>query len=233
MSEEEIIQYYKRDAKTYEKRRFRRGGKLVHEVEMNILLKLLNPCSQDLILDVGGGTGRFERIVEKFGCSIVSCDLAREMLEIAKENTNAFLVFADAFRLPFKDNTFDKCVALRFLFHFSDEEKMQILEEIIRVTKRKGLIVFDLQSSGGLLNVISSLRKDRLNFPVSPKKLEQMLQEMPGIKYELHFSFFVPRGIHRHMPKELARILLSLDHFLPDVIKQRKCSTLFCRGICS
>ena len=31
----EVIQYYKRDAKTYEKRRFRRGGKLVHEIEMN------------------------------------------------------------------------------------------------------------------------------------------------------------------------------------------------------
>jgi len=227
----EVKQYYKRDAKTYEKRRFRQGGKLVHEVEMNILLRLLNPCSQDLILDVGGGTGRFERMARKFGCSIVSCDLTKEMLEIAKENTKAFLVLTDAFRLPFKNNTFDKCVSLRLFFHFSDEEKMQILEEIIRVTKRKGLIVFDLLSSGGLLNFISSLRKDRLNFPISPRKLEQMLQEMPGIRYELHFSFFVPRGIYRHIPKALAWVLLSLDRILPDVIKHRKCSTLFCRGI--
>jgi hypothetical protein len=33
----EVIQYYKRDAKTYEKRRFRRGSKLVYEVETNII----------------------------------------------------------------------------------------------------------------------------------------------------------------------------------------------------
>jgi len=227
----EIIEYYKRDARTYETRRFRRGGRLVHEVEMNILLKLLNLCSQDFILDVGVGTGRFESVVEKFGCSIVSCDLVREMLDIAKENTNAFLVLADVFRLPFKDDTFDKCVALRFLFHFSDKNKVQILEEIVRVTKKKGLIVFDLHSSGGLLNFMASLRRDRLNFPVSPKKLEQMLQKIPEIRYKLYFSFFVPRGIYRHIPKALAWVLLSLDRILPDVIKHRKCSTLFCRGI--
>lgn len=196
-----------------------------------MLLNLLDLCSKDLILDIGGGTGRFERMVMKIGCSVVSCDLVREMLNVAKRRMNAFLILSDVFKLPFKDKTFDKCVGLRFLFHFNNKDKLRILEELVRVTKKKGSIVFDLHSSGGLLNFMSILREDHLNFPISPPKMEQMLQTLPGFRYKFYFHFFVPRGMYRHLPKQFAGILLSLDLLLPEAIKRRKCSALFCRGI--
>lgn len=230
---EELLEYYKKDAKNYEKRRFNRGGSLVHEVEIGILLDFLRLSAEDMVLDIGGGTGRFERAVEEQGSSIVLCDLTREMLDIAKEDVEPFLVLANVFNLPFKDCTFDKCVGLRFLFHFDDDKKIKILEEIIRVTKKKGVFVFDVHNSGGLLNFMSILRKDRMNFPISPETLEKILSKLPLTRYHVHFSFFIPRGIYRHIPKQSARFLLSLDRFLPDVIKRKKCSALFFRGVCS
>lgn len=224
----QIRNYYKHDAKNYEKRRFRQGGELVHEAEMTILFDLLKPCSKDLILDIGAGTGRFERMVDKFKSSVVSCDLTREMLKIAKEDSNASLLRADGLRLPFKNNTFNKCVAMRFLFHFSDYEKIQILNEILRVTKEERSICFDLQSSKGLLNLFVPIKDRKINLPIDPKKLEFLLRRIPGIKYRFYFSFLIPRGIYRHLPKKFSQVFLIIEKMFPEKLKKFFCSTIFC-----
>lgn len=225
----ELRDYYRRDAKSYQKRRFRQGGKLVHKAEMDLLFELLKPCSKDLLLDVAAGTGRFERMVEKFKCSVVSCDLATEMLRIAAKNKNPSFVQVDGFRLPFKSCTFDKSVALRFLFHFNDIEKMQILEEMLRVTKKKGPVVFDLQNSRGLFALLVPIRNRNLNLPTDPRELEALLNKIPGISYNFFFSFLIPRGIHRHLPMKISQILLFFEQRLPYNVKKNFCSTVFCR----
>nr|MDO8082763.1 class I SAM-dependent methyltransferase [Candidatus Freyarchaeota archaeon] len=223
---EKVVEYYKHEAETYEMKRFRRGGRLQHEVEMRNVITLLKPSKEDLILDLGAGTGRLETVLQKLNCSVISCDISTEML--AKIRKNSFRIRSDAFRLPFKNEIFDKTIALRLLFHFNEADKMEILREMLRVTKAGGLIVFDVESSHGLLSFILNIRKDHLNYLVSPARLEEMFTQIPRIEYKLYFSFFIPRGIYRHIPKDIARVFLSIDRFLPDAMKRFKCSTIFC-----
>jgi len=225
---DQVIAFYKGGAKTYDKRRFRQGGILVHEVEMRTLEELLGLSQGNLILDLGAGTGRLKTIVKKLDCIAVTCDVSREMIEIAKKRKNPLCVCTDAFNLPFKNETFDKCVALRLLFHFDDENKTKILREMLRVAKRNGLIVFDVESSNGLLSFVTKIKKDNLNYLVTPVRLEEIFTHIRGIKYKLYFSFLISRGIYRHIPKNVARIFLSMDRFLPNEIKRLKCSTIFC-----
>jgi ubiquinone/menaquinone biosynthesis C-methylase UbiE len=226
--DKEIRDYYKFDAKSYEKRRFRKGGLLVHRAEMEILFRLLKPRSTDLFLDIGAGTGRFERMIETSKCSVVACDVTREMLKIAAKYTSASFVQSDCFKLPFKSGTFDRCVALRFLFHFDDIGKIQILKEVLRVTKKKGLIVFDLQNSRSLFALLIPIKNRNLNLPSDPRELKSLFSELPSISCRFHFSFFIPRGVYRHLPKKISQMLLFLEELLPYKIKKTFSSTIFC-----
>ncbi len=223
----ELHRYYRDNANQYEFKRFRRGGSLVHGIERNTLLSLLRISRNDSILDLGGGTGRFEKMVGSFPRSIISCDINKEMLDLAQGSTDR--VCGNAFTLPFKDNSFDKCVALRFLFHFNDNDKQQILREIIRVTAKGGMIVFDLQSSTGLVNLISRLTNDRLNFPISQRSLREILDRLHVSGYDFRFLFLIPRGVYQYIPPRLARLILSFEKFVPH--RRVISSAIFCRVI--
>jgi SAM-dependent methyltransferase len=223
---EQVVEYYKREAETYEKKRFIGGGIVENEAEIKNVMMLLKPSEEELILDLGAGTGRLERVLQKLNCPVISCDTATEML--AKIGKNSFRMRADALSLPFKNETFDKSVALRLVFHFNEVDKMKILREMLRVTKEGGLILFDVTSSQGLLSFTSNIGGHHVDYLISPTRLEEMLKQIPGIRYKLYFSFFIPRGIYRHLPKDVARVLLSIDRFLPNTMKRLKCSTIFC-----
>jgi len=96
------------------------------------------------ILDVAAGTGRQTFAFAKRGFFVEGIDLSEDMLTVANKKNkykNVKFVIGDATNLPYEDQYFDiSCIS--FALHdmpFSIREK--VLKEMVRVTKRKGMVV--------------------------------------------------------------------------------------------
>ena len=96
------------------------------------------------LLDIATGTGKQAFAFAKKGYDVIGIDLSEAMLKVANKKNrygNVKFEVADATNLLFEDNSFDvSCVS--FALHdmpLTIREK--VLEEMVRVTKIKGMIV--------------------------------------------------------------------------------------------
>jgi len=103
-----------------------------------------DPRNASKILDIATGTGKQAFAFAKQGYDVIGIDLSEAMLKVAnKKNKFGNLKFevADATNLRFEDNSFDiSCMS--FALHdmpLSIREKA--LQEMVRVTKTRGMIV--------------------------------------------------------------------------------------------
>ena len=100
------------------------------------------------ILEVGTGTGNLSIFLSHLGYNVVSVDNDDGVLEIAQHNNANFkggVTFnkADAFNLPFDDNSFDLCFSQGFVEHFADGDIRKLLREELRVSRK---VVFSVPS---------------------------------------------------------------------------------------
>lgn len=92
------------------------------------------------ILEVGTGSGALSVFLSHLGYKIISIDNDEGVLNIARQN-NAYLngrvslKKADAYRLPFKGDSFGACFSQGFFEHFNDEDIRELLNEQLRVSK--------------------------------------------------------------------------------------------------
>ena len=125
-------------------------GRLVKKVEGDLLLDLIKPHPGDLILDAGCGTGVFTLDLLHLGCRIIGTDLSMPMLLRAKQKAGGYpfrIVLADLLNLPFSANSFGKVISVTALEFIEDGRRA--IEELFRVTKRRGsLVVATLNSLG-------------------------------------------------------------------------------------
>lgn len=120
----------------------------VHAVTRDGLLSRLEPLLLEpaTILDLGCATGATGRQLRKRfkRAHVVSIDLSRNMLSVAKKNRRWFsrstFVQGDAHRLPFADATFDLVVSNQLLPWAP--EPQAIFEEASRVLKKGGVFAF-------------------------------------------------------------------------------------------
>ncbi len=110
--------------------------------------ELLAMCQIDnskRVLVVGCGTGYTTcRIAKERGSEVLGIDIAKLMVSRAKERVEkevlknkVKLVLGDAYRLPFRDNTFDT-VLTEFVSIFLDKQK--VLKEYVRVLRPNGFL---------------------------------------------------------------------------------------------
>jgi len=105
------------------------------------------------VLDVGAGSGEWLRAIAEFArkqnrtarlCGLeLNARSARAILEESKNHAEISAVRGDAFRLPFADDTFDFVICSLFTHHFKDENVINILTEMSRVSRRR-IFVIDL-----------------------------------------------------------------------------------------
>ena len=116
-------------------------GRLVKKFEMELILDLLKPSSGERILDAGCGTGIFTTDLLDRETRVAGLDLSLPMLQRAnsKEYARLELLQGDMRRLPFPEGSFDKTVSITAL-EFIENGK-QAIDELFRVTKKKGMIV--------------------------------------------------------------------------------------------
>jgi SAM-dependent methyltransferase len=92
-----------------------------------------------LVLDVGCGMGRFADVVSRWGGNVVGVDLSLAV-EAAHANlagrTNARILQADLFRLPFRRDAFDIVYSIGVLHHTPDCEKA--FRQLVRFVRPGG-----------------------------------------------------------------------------------------------
>ncbi|EKD28910.1 MAG: hypothetical protein ACD_79C00166G0005 [uncultured bacterium] len=127
------------------------------------IISLLPFKKNDLILDVGCGTGNLviflANKLKNLNCNIWGIDAASKMIDISLrksknlENTKFFTCASE--KLPFENQIFDHVVSTFFFHHIDFDLKIKSLQEIKRVLKKNGkLIIIDVDTPTTLFGKI-------------------------------------------------------------------------------
>lgn len=105
--------------------------------------KELELNSDDILLDVGSGTGNFSVIAKKKCKNIVAIDYSMEGIKRHKEkDSNTKIILHDITKtFPFPDNYFSKIVSNNTIYTLTEEQQIKTLTEIFRVLKKNGKFV--------------------------------------------------------------------------------------------
>ena len=148
-----------------------------HRLWKKRLIEIMNIQKNDIILDVGSGTGDLPKLILNFEKTVyMHClDLNKTMLSKSKKKfikTNYKIKFinANAEKLSYKDNFFDKYVICFCLRNITDIKKA--LEESFRVLKPGG-IFYCLEFSEPDSFILNSLYKKykKKIIPIMGKKI--------------------------------------------------------------
>ena len=125
-------------------------------------VEIINPKKNEIIIDIGSGTGDIAKNIlkTKFNGELHLLDLNSQMLNIGKstirKNKNVYFHQGNAEDLKFKNNTFDKYAIAFCLRNITNIEKS--IEEALRVLKPGG-IYFCLEFSSPNSILTSQLYK--------------------------------------------------------------------------
>ena len=123
-------------------------GKIVKEIEAELIREFLNPEPEDRVLDAGCGTGISTIGMLVAEVQVVGIDISQSMLSYASSKTvnhSFFGVRGDMLRLSFHDNRFDKAVpdtALEFIV-----DGRSAVGEPFRVTRSGGCVAAAILNS--------------------------------------------------------------------------------------
>lgn len=113
--------------------------------------------SDNRILEIGAGTGRYSHTLACKGYTVDAVELIEHNIEVFNKNTipdeKITITQGNALDLSsFSDDTYDITLLLGPLYHlYSKEDKQQALSEAIRVTKKGGVIFAAYVISDGCL----------------------------------------------------------------------------------
>ena len=133
-----------------------------HRIWKKELIDFVNAQPQDMIIDVGSGTGDLINLLlkKKITNRIYSVDLNKEMLKYCKKKFNKKkinFINANAEKLPFSDNFFDKYIISFCLRNITDQKRG--LREAYRVLKPGG-IFYCLEFSTPEDNFVNTVYKE-------------------------------------------------------------------------
>jgi len=92
------------------------------------------------LLEIACGTGRITEALAEDGFNVTATDLSEDMIALARSKLAPWsgrvqLKVADAFALPFPDNSFDGVVSCRLFGHLDEHQKVVVLGELMRVSR--------------------------------------------------------------------------------------------------
>jgi ubiquinone/menaquinone biosynthesis C-methylase UbiE len=103
------------------------------------------------LLDVGAGSGELLRVAADWArknqlrALLVGLELnarsARAIREQSKDFNEISSVRADAFRLPFRDDSFNYAICSLFTHHFKDDQVISLLQEMNRLARQRVFII--------------------------------------------------------------------------------------------
>jgi 2-polyprenyl-6-hydroxyphenyl methylase/3-demethylubiquinone-9 3-methyltransferase len=111
--------------------------------------------SQTKVLDVGCGAGFLSNALAKEKLQVTGIDLSLESLKVAAkydETKTVTYQTADAYHLPFPDQSFEVITAMDFLEHV--DRPLDVIKEFSRVLKPKGLFIFHTFNRNPLAHLV-------------------------------------------------------------------------------
>lgn len=181
------ITYHAKMADIYDETQPYFGEDNVRRVEL-IIKNLADNTSGEVLLDLGAGTGFVTNIARKYFKKVYAVDITEEMLNKLrnKQYDNVEVVLADCENLPFKDNSFDACVAYSVLHHLHDITPT--LKETYRVLKPNGFFFADQDPNYHFFeNVGSALKEESRSKPKFLNELKTVQKVVKEVeeKYNL------------------------------------------------
>lgn len=113
-----------------------------HEAVRKIFQEVVHPPERFSVLDVGAASGDMGRVIRQIcpGATVTSLDY----LDSHLTDADAPKLAADAFAMPFRDQTFDYVFCSLFLHHFPDDQVVGLLSQFGRLAGRQ-IVVTDLE----------------------------------------------------------------------------------------
>lgn len=110
------------------------------------------PTNPDtLVLDAGGGTGRWAIRMARKGCKVILMDISEEMLKVAAKSVKEeglqhriIIKKGDITKTNYADETFDMILCEHALFLF--EEPDILIKELKRILKKKARLIISAQN---------------------------------------------------------------------------------------
>ncbi len=186
-----------------------------------------NFSKNDLVLDVGTGTGVIAHALAPLVREVIGLDISQDMLEHSNWQGNKYFIKRDVRNPIFCDCVFDKVTA-RMVFHHITEKTQAAMDECYRVLKNGGRMVL----SEGVppapeikkeYKAIFKLKEDRLTF------LEEDLVELmrksgfKKIKVFIHImrNFSVKDWLENGcLPKEKQNKIFEMHVTASDIFKK-------------
>ena len=138
-----------RVATAYVEERFRAPlGALLHDRQVGALRSVIAASRPERVLEIAPGPARLTvDVAPLLGAPPVVIDASPQMLgqarrRLAAVNQSASMVEGDAFQLPFS-SMFDLVYTFRLIRHFDDGDRARLYQQIGRVLKPGGHLVFD------------------------------------------------------------------------------------------
>lgn len=172
-----------------------------HIVETDRYLELID--ENDVVLEVGAGTGRLSRQLVNKCKNLIAVDTSDEMLkELRKKIPTVQTYVVDGIELPFDNNSFDKIISCELMCHLNNLE--DFLVEHLRVVKTNGYIIHSIINRDHIKRVSEDPNvvdwylgsempfiNDRL-ISYNRKMLEDICNKIGGIKLEkmIPYDFF-------------------------------------------
>lgn len=175
-------------------------------------LELLKTAKGKRVLECGIGTGEFFAAqLARTGKEIYGIDFSEILLNDCRKNLNAEslftkLVMGDVQDIPFGDEFFDITYAIGVMPYVQDLNKA--VSEMFRVTKKDGLILFDIMSSWHISQVLNYwyCLFESTEFGFNTIYLMKRFKKLLGLK--THFKELPERVSYRLIsPAEILRIL--------------------------
>ncbi len=165
--------------------------------EKNILNKIFQNEKGIWFLDIGGSYGRVTSTYYSRYSNPIILDYSMKTLQKNKENIlsrypNAILIAGNAYKMPFKDNTFDGALMVRVLHHI--ENVPEYFKAIHRVMANNSVYVQEVPNKVHLKASIKALLQLNFKFfdktpyehPLSNAEAEGTGKGLKGIFYNYH-----------------------------------------------
>lgn len=178
------------------------------------------------VIEVGCGSGEGMAQFEKSELKAMGIDISLEALKLARKTSNAALLGADGFHLPFKDETFFLSYNSGVIEHFDYPKDLALLVEMARITKSGGFVLVIVPNRSCLWyrllkSTARKVRKWEFGFErnYSYHELEDLYHEANlEVMDKVGLMVFPPLATHSRefLPENTRRRLMIIDKIFPN-----------------
>ena len=178
------------------------------------IINLVKETESNLLLEVGVGDGEpYAKHFFEQGFQIYGIDISDSLINIAKNNLpNIDFKVGDAENIDFNDYFFDATYCFRSTWYFPN--LLKAVNEMIRVTKKGGFVIFDLQNKNNIIHIKAikrrKLKKNLFVLTIGLKFLKNVINIISNKNSYKNYDWSLNYVIYEN-PTNISELLNSLN----------------------